>query len=154
VSDEALSVGDCERSDGTPPDADDSFDARELAFIEARSKGKTIKVAAKAARPPFPYSTARRLDDREDVRAAVRKRAREAVQCGTLALGQAATTAARTLKRVAAKGGPGDGPRVSAARTILELGSHGLDLLDFDSRLSELEAAQGRQPGAPGFRRG
>jgi len=149
-----LPVGDSGRSSETPPDGDDVFDARELAYIQARSTGKTIKASARAAKPPYPYSTARRLDDRRDIRAAILARAREAVQCGTLAIGQAATTAARTLKQVAAKGGAGDGPRVTAARAILEIGSRALEIEEIENRLAELEARQGEQPGGNGFRHG
>jgi phage shock protein A len=136
------------------PDADDVLDAREMAFVEARSEGKTIKESAKAAKPPYPYSTARRLDDREDIRAALRKRAREAVDCGVRTLAQAACSAAEALKDVAQNGGTGDGPRVSAARACLELSIQSLKIDDVMERVEQLEARQGQQPGQPGqFRR-
>jgi hypothetical protein len=153
VSDEKpdLHVVESGRSDASLPDGDDVFSATELRFIDALVEGKTIKSAAHGA--GIAYTTARRLRRRPDVQAVIRERAREAVQAGTLALGQAARTAARTLKNVAAKGGPGDGPRVSAARAILEIGSKALEIEDIESRLAELEARRGQQPGAPGFRR-
>jgi len=142
-----LTVVESGRSDGSPPDGDDAFSAKELGFIEALVEGKTIKSAAQGA--GIAYTTARRLRRREDVQAEIRSRAREAVQAGTLTLGQAARTAARTLKNVAAKGGPGDGPRVSAARAILEIGTKALEIEEIEARLAELEA---RQPGNAGFK--
>jgi hypothetical protein len=136
------------------PDADDVLDARELAYIEARSEGRTIKESAKAAKPPYPYSTARRLDDREDIRAALRKRARESVECGVRTLAQSASTAAKSLTEVAESGGTGDGPRVTACKAILELSIQSLKIDDVLERVEQLEAAQGQQPGKPGqFRR-
>ncbi len=132
------------------PDADDAFDVRELAFIEARASGKTIKDSAKTATPPYPYSTARRLDDREDIRAALRKRARESVECGVRTLAQSASTAAKSLTEVAESGGTGDGPRVTAAKAILELSIQSLKIDDVLERVEQLEAAQGQQPGKPG----
>jgi hypothetical protein len=125
----------------------DVFNARELAYIEARAAGQTIKASAAAARPPYPYSTARVLDDREDIRAALRKRAREAVDCGVRTLAQSASTAADALKDVAERGGTGDGPRVSAARAVLELSIQALKIDDVLERVETLEAAQGQQPG-------
>ena len=147
-------VGDSERSEASQPDADDIFDARELAYIQARTEGKTIKLAAKAATPPFPYSTARRLDDREDIRAAIRKRAREAVECGVRTLAQSASTAAKALKEVAERGGTGDGPRVSAAKACFEISIQSLKIDDVLERVEALESRQGQQLGKPGqFRR-
>jgi hypothetical protein len=132
------------------PDGDDVFDARELAYIQARSEGKTIKDAAKAARPPFPYSSARRLDDRADIRQALRRAAREAVDCGVRTLAQAATAAADALKDVAERGGTGDGPRVSAARACLELSIQSLKIDDVLQRVEALESRQEQRPGKPG----
>ena len=132
-----LHVVDSGRSDASPPDGGDVFSAQELKFIESQAKGRTIRESSKVA--TLSYTTARRWRKRPEIQAAIRERAREAVQCGTLALGQAASTAARTLKRVAVKGGPGDGPRVSAARAILEIGSKALEIEDIESRLNELE---------------
>jgi hypothetical protein len=146
----AAPMGDSGRSGGTPPDGGDDFSAQDLAYIAARARGATIKAAARAARPPFPYTTARRLDDREDVRAAVRKLARESIDDGVRGLAASASAAARALKQVATKGGAGDGPRVSAARAILEISHKALEVEDLESRIVELEAAQGKQPG---FRR-
>jgi len=144
-------------SDGTAsdrpqsPDADDVLDVRELAYIEARAAGQTIKDSAAAARPAFSYSTARRLDDREDIRAAVRKRAREAVDCGVRTLAQSSSAAAKALTEVAESGGSGDGPRVSAARAVLELSISSLKIDDVLERVERLEADRGQQPG---FRKG
>jgi hypothetical protein len=135
-------------------DGDDAFDARELAYITARSAGQTIKDSAKVARPPFPYSTARRLDDRGDIRGAIRQLAREAVDCGVRTLAQAATSAAEALKDVAQNGSTGDGPRVSAARACLELSIQSLKIDDVLQRVEQLESRQEQQPGKPGqFRR-
>ena len=136
------------------PDADDVFDARELAFIEARSEGKTIKDSAKTAKPPYPYSTARRLDDREDIRAALRKRALESVECGVRTLARSASIAAKSLTEVAESGGTGDGPRVTAARSILEISIRALEVEDVIERVAALEAQLGHQPGQPGFNKG
>ena len=132
-------VGDCERSAGTPPDGEDVFSARERAFIAARAAGRTIKASARAAKPPFPYSTARRFDDRVDVRTAVRKLAREAIDDGVRGLAASASTAARTLKRVALKGGAGDGPAVTAAKAILEISHKALAVDELEARVAELE---------------
>lgn len=137
------------RSGASSADADDVFSATELRFLAAVVEGKTIKAAAQGA--GIAYTTARRLRRRPDMQEAIREQAREAVQAGTLALGQAARTAARTLKNVAAKGGPGDGPRVSAARAILEIGSKALEIEEIEARLAELEAAQDKLPGKRRF---
>jgi len=122
---------------------DEPFNARELAFIEARALGKTIKDSAKAASPPYPYSTARLLDDRPDVRAALRQRAREAIDCGVRTLSRASTAAANALVEVAESGGPGDGPRVSSAKAILEIGSRALELEDLAAEVAEIKAQLG-----------
>ena len=132
-------VGDCERSDGTPPDADDVFSARELAYIAARAAGKTIKASARAAKPPIPYSSARRFDDRVDVRASVRKLAREAIEDGVRGLAASASTAARTLRRVAVRGSGGEA--VSAAKAILEISHKALELEDIQEQLDEVKTA-------------
>ena len=87
------------RSDKSPPDGDDVFNARELAFIERLAEGQTIREASKGAR--VAYNTARRWRKRADVQAAIRERAREAVQAGTLSLGQGASVAAKTLRGIA-----------------------------------------------------
>jgi hypothetical protein len=134
-----LSVGDSGRSGGTLPDGEEVFSARELAYIAARAAGRTIKACARAAKPPIPYSSARRLDDRVDVRAAVRKLAREAIDDGVRALAASVSTAARTLRRVALRGGAGDGPSVSAARAILEISHKALMADEFEARLAKLE---------------
>ncbi len=136
------------------PEGDDVFNARELAYIEARAAGQTIKASAAAARPPYPYSTARVLDDRGDIRAALRKRARESVECGVRTLAQSASTAAKSLTEVAESGGTGDGPRVTACKAILDLSIQSLKIDDVLERVERLEAQQGQQPGKPGqFRR-
>jgi hypothetical protein len=145
-------------SDGATGDRqespDDVFNIRELAYIEARAEGMTIKASAAAARPPYPYSTARVLDDRGDIRRAIRQRAREAVDCGVRTLAQAACSAADALKDVAERGGTGDGPRVSAARAVLELSIQSLKIDDVLQRVEQLESRQEQQPGKPGqFRR-
>jgi len=137
-------MGDRGRSHGPWYDADGVFTAREAAFIESRAEGKTIKAAAASATPPFAYSTARRLDDREDVRSAIRKRVWDAVESGARALGQSSATAARTLKRVAIHGGPGDGPCVSAAKAILEISMRAIEVQEFGARLAAVEAVLGK----------
>lgn len=125
----------------SPPD--EPFNVRELAYIEARALGKTIKDSAKAATPPYPYSTARLLDDRPDIRAALRKRARDAVGCGVRTLARSSTAAADALVEVAESGGPGDGPRVSAAKAILEIGSRALELEDLAAEVAEIKSQLG-----------
>jgi hypothetical protein len=146
-------VGDTGRSGEATPDGGDVFSARELVYITARAEGKTIKAAAAAADPPFSYSSARRLDDREDVRHALRQRAREAVEDGVRTLAQSASAAARALKRIAIKGGPGDGPSVSAARAILEISHKGIELDAVQEQLDAIKAqlAANGQPNS--FRR-
>jgi cytosine/adenosine deaminase-related metal-dependent hydrolase len=146
-----LHLVDSGRSEAAPSDAGDVFSARELAYISARSEGKQIKQAAKFAKPPYPYSTARRLDDREDVRAEIRKRARQAVEGGTLTLGAASTVAARTLKNVASGKAEASGPRVTAAKAILEISIRALEVEELNDRVARLEAQLSNQPGAPGF---
>ena len=145
-----LRVVDSGRSEAPPSDAGDVFSARVLAYIEARSEGKTIKESAKAAKPPYPYSTARRLDDREDVRTEIRKRARQAVEAGTLTLGQASTVAAHTLKNVASGKAEASGPRVTAAKAILEISIRALEVEELSARVGRLEEQLGQQPGQPG----
>jgi hypothetical protein len=135
------------------PVEQEAFNARELAYIAARASGRTIKNSAQAAKPPYPYSTARVLDDREDVRRELRKRAREAVECGVRTLATASSVAAKALADVAERGGTGDAPRVSAARACLELSIQSLKIDDIAERVEQLEAAQGKQPGNAGFRR-
>jgi hypothetical protein len=149
-----LHVVDSGRSEAPPSDAGDVLDARVLAFVEARSEGKTIKESARAAKPPYPYSTARRLDDRGDVRTEIRKRARQAVEAGTLTLGQASTVAARTLLNVASGKAVPSGPVVTAAKAILEISIRALEVEELSVRVSALEEQLGHQPGSPaGFNR-
>jgi hypothetical protein len=58
------------------------------------------------------------------------------------------------LKDVAERGGTGDGPRVSAARAVLELSIQSLKIDDVLQRVEQLESRQEQQPGKPGqFRR-
>lgn len=128
------------------PDGDEVFSVQQLKYIQARSEGRTIKASAAAAKPPIPYRTARRLDDQEAVRAAVRKLARDAVDDGVRSLAQSARAAAKALKEVAEGGGTGDGPRVSAARAVLELSIQALKIDDVLERVEQLEAAQGKGP--------
>jgi hypothetical protein len=142
-----------ERSQEGSPDGDDIFTTRELAFIGARAAGTTIKASAEAANPPYTYITARRLDDREDVRSMVRKLARESVDCGVRTLAQSATAAANALTSVAERGGTGDGPRVSAARAVLELSIQSLKVDDILERVEALESRQEQRPGNVGRRR-
>jgi len=140
-----LPVGDSGRSSETPPDGDDAFNARELAFIEALAEGATIREASSIA--DVPYSTARRWRKRPDIQAAIRERAREAVQAGTLSLGQGAAEAARSLRAIAKGKEPAEGPRVTACRAILEIGLRVVEGEEVSERLAAIEArlAQGGQ---------
>jgi len=141
------------RSDEGPPDAEDAFNAKESAFVEALAEGQTIREASTVAN--VPYTTARRWRKRPQFQAAVRERAREAVDCGVRTLATSASAAAKALKDVAERGGTGDGPRVSAARACLELSIQSLKIDDVLERVEQLEARQGQQPGKPGhFRKG
>ena len=128
------------RSDKSPPDGDDVFNARELAFIEKLAEGQTIREASKGAR--VAYNTARRWRKRADVQAAIRERAREAVQAGTLSLGQGASVAAKALRAIASGKKPAEGPRVSACRAILEIGLRVLEVDKLTDRVERLEGSQ------------
>jgi polyhydroxyalkanoate synthesis regulator phasin len=133
------------RSDESVPDADDAFNARELAFIEALAEGQTIREASTGA--GVPYTTARRWRKRVDVQAAIRELAREAVQAGTLSLGQGAASAAKALRAIAAGEEAAEGPRVSACRSILEIGLRVLEVDELSERLERLEEQIANQSG-------
>jgi hypothetical protein len=139
------------RSDETPPDPDDAFDSRELALIEGVATGQTIREASTAA--GVPYTTARRWRRRPDIQAAIRERAREAVEAGTLSLGQGASTAAKTLRAIASGDAQAEGPRVTACRAILEIGLRVLEVEELTDRVERLEAQLAAHPNHSPFRR-
>jgi ATP-dependent helicase YprA (DUF1998 family) len=130
------------------PDREDAFDAKELTFIEATASGESIKRAAELA--GFAYTTARRFRRRSDVIEAVRALAREAIQAGTLSLGQGAADAARSLRAIATGDEAAEGPRVSACRSILEIGLKVVELEDVQEQIAEIKeqlaGLAGRQP--------
>jgi hypothetical protein len=144
-----LHLVDSGRSDETPPDPDEALDARELALVEGIATGQTIREASTAA--GVPYTTARRWRRRPEIQAAIRERAREAVEAGTLSLGQGASTAAKTLRQIASGEATAEGPRVTACRAILEIGLRVLEVDELTDRVERLEAQLSNQPGAPGF---
>jgi hypothetical protein len=125
---------------------EDAFDAKELAFIEAIAAGGSIKSAAELA--GFAYTTARRLRRRPDVIQAVRALAREAIQAGTLSLGQGAADAAKSLRAIATGDEAAEGPRVSACRSILEIGLRVVELEDVQEQLDEIKSQLAALPGA------
>jgi hypothetical protein len=128
------------RSDKSPPDGDDVFNARELAFIERLAEGQTIREASAVA--GVPYTTARRWRRRPEIQAAIRERAREAVEAGTLSLGQGASAAAKALRAIASGKKPAEGPRVTACRAILEIGLRVLEVDKLTDRVERLEGSQ------------
>ena len=136
------------------PTGEDAFNARELAFIEALAEGQTIREASNVS--GIPYTSARRLRKRVDVQAAIRERAREAIQAGTLSLGQGAADAAKSLRAIAKGDEAAEGPRVSACRSILEIGLRVVELEDVQEQLDEIKATLANLPGTqthPTFRR-
>lgn len=141
-----LHVVDSGRSDATPSDGDDAFNAKELAFIEALAEGQTIREASNVS--GIPYTSARRLRKRVDVQAAIRERAREAIQAGTLSLGQGAADAAKSLREIARGKEAAEGPRVSACRSILEIGLRVVELEDVQEQLDEIKSQLANMPGA------
>jgi phage terminase small subunit len=135
-----LHLVDSGRSDATPPDPDEALDARELALVEGIASGQTIREASTVA--GVPYTTARRWRRRPEIQAAIRERAREAVEAGTLSLGQGASAAAKTLRAIASGKKPAEGPRVTACRAILEIGLRVLEVDKLTDRVERLEGSQ------------
>lgn len=123
------------RDDGQAPEA---FTTQEAAFVDALASGKTIREAAKAN--GIAYNTARRWRRRPEIQAAIRELARDAVQSGTLALGQGARVAAKTLRAIASGKAQASGPRVTACRAILEIGLRVLEVEELEERVAALEA--------------
>jgi hypothetical protein len=135
-------VSESERSAGVETDEREALTAQELAFVEALARGDTIREAAEANH--LAYSTGRRWRRRPELQAAIRELARDAVQAGTLALGQGAKTAATTLRQIAAGKARAAGPRVTACRAILEIGLRVLEVEELEARVQALEASLGQ----------
>jgi polyhydroxyalkanoate synthesis regulator phasin len=132
------------RPNDSTPDPDDAFDTRELALIEGIASGQTIREASTVA--GVPYTTARRWRRRPEIQAAIRERAREAVEAGTLSLGQGASTAAKTLRQIASGEATAEGPRVTACRAILEIGLRVLEVDELTDRVERLEQQLADKP--------
>jgi polyhydroxyalkanoate synthesis regulator phasin len=144
MTDTDLHVGDSGRSNDSTPDPDEAFDMRELALIEGIATGQTIREASTVA--GVPYTTARRWRRRPEIQAAIRERAREAVEAGTLSLGQGASTAAKTLRQIASGEATAEGPRVTACRAILEIGLRVLEVDELTDRVERLEQQLADKP--------
>jgi hypothetical protein len=128
------------------PTGEDAFDAKELLLIEALSEGQSIREASSVS--GVPYTTARRWRKRAHFQAAIRERAREAIQAGTLSLGQGAADAAKSLRAIAKGDEAAEGPRVSACRSILEIGLRVVELEDVQEQLAEIREQLAAMPGA------
>ena len=126
-------------------DAPEALNAEEQAFAEEIARGATLRQASTTT--GIPYRTCRRWRRRPEIQTMIRELAREAVQAGALTLGQSASIAATALRKIADGSDLAEGPRVSACRTILEIG---LKVLEFDELAKRLEvveaqlASQGR----------
>ena len=132
-------------------DTIDLLDAKKAALAACCAEGATLREASTTT--GIPYRTCRRYRQLPEVQARIRELAREAISAGTLSLGQGAADAARSLRAIAKGSEAAEGPRVSACRSILEIGLRVLEVEELTERVENLEA-QSRQPGQPAYGRG
>ena len=100
----------------------------------------TIAEAAQQCR--IAEATLHRWLKEEVFQAAYLQARREAMRQAIAQLQRASCIAVRTLVAVMEDGMSSSAARVSAARTVLELGMNGIVLEDFDTRLKVLEAQE------------
>jgi hypothetical protein len=133
---------------GYGDDGTDALNAKQTALVEALAAGMSLIEASTAT--GIAYRTCRRWRRRPEIKSAIREHARDAVQAGTLALGQGASTAAQTLRAIAAGKEAAEGPRVSACRAILEIGLRVLEVDELTERVEQLETQLREHADKPG----
>jgi len=121
-------------NDGEPTDP---LDAKKATLAECLAEGATLREASTAT--GIPYRTCRRYRQLPEVQARIRELAREAISAGTLSLGQGAADAAKSLRAIAKGDEAAEGPRVSACRSILEIGLRVLEVDELEERVAALE---------------
>lgn len=135
--------------DGPATESDDEpadlLDARKEALATCCAEGSTLREASTAT--GIPYRTCRRYRRLPEVQARIRELAREAIQAGTLSLGQGAAGAAKSLRAIAEGKEAAEGPRVSACRSILEIGLRVVELDDVQEQLDDIKAQLASLPG-------
>jgi thioredoxin-like negative regulator of GroEL len=142
------------------PDAepvDDGQDAkarlspREVRFVDALATGESGCQAAKLA--GISDRTGRRWRQRHEIQAAIRSRLNDSLGSARAILAQGSARAARSLVDMSDGESDATSPKVAASRAVIEQATALTSIEDLESRLAELEAAQGKQAGAPGFQR-
>ena len=102
-------------------------------------------LGAAAERVGVNEITLRRWLKQEEFKAAFRAARREVVEKGISLVQQGSTAASATLLRLL--NSPSDSVRLRAATAILDHANKGVELLDFEERLTRLEQAAETTPG-------
>jgi transposase-like protein len=130
------------------PDDVDVLSAQELRFVTLSASGESMD--AMAVTLGVCSRTLRRWKRRPEVASAIAELTRESMATAKSTLANAANKAARELVGLSESATP-DASRVSAARAILEHAEKFVEIAEISDRLTELEAAQAKQAGKPGF---
>lgn len=107
------------------------------AAIAALLNLPTVDAAARSL--GIGEATLRRWMKEPSFRAAYQTARREAVQEASARLQQAGSTAVATLVEIMQNAKASDGARVSAARTVLEMGQRSVELDDLAGRMAAIE---------------
>jgi hypothetical protein len=100
-------------------------------------------LAAAAEKAGVSEMSLRRWQQNPDFRAAYHEARRQVVEKAVSQLQQSSWAASTTLVRLL--GSESDSVRLRAAQTILDLANKGLEMLDFEERLSALERQQSQE---------
>jgi hypothetical protein len=143
-------------SASVPPASDEPEDAEvlnalELRFVDLRASGHTYEEIATGI--DKSTRTCRRWERRPEIASAIKTRSQEQVATARSVLASGMHRASRALVAMADGTSKAEAPRVSAARAVVEVTTRLVEIEEIESRLSELEARQGKQPGGAGFQR-
>jgi hypothetical protein len=115
------------------------------ALLEAPSVVEAARVAGLGVRTLFRW-----LREDEAFQEAYMSARRESMSHAISWLQQAASKAVTTLEKVMATDDEPAGSRVSAAKTVLEMATKGIEVLDMERRISALEAGRPHTNGRSG----
>lgn len=138
-------VADHDRTGGDEQESPEALNAVELRFVELIAAGVSYEDAGgQIGKSP---RTCRRWAKRPEIKAAVRARALEQVTGARAILAAGMSRAARSLVDMSDGAREALGPKVAAARAVLDCAAAMVSLGDVLNRLEELEALVAARPG-------
>jgi hypothetical protein len=126
-------------------DAEARLSVREIRFCDLLATGRTSCQASKAV--GVTDRTGRRWRQRPEIQAAIRARLNDSMSAARAILACGAARAAKGLVDMADGSEPAEAARCSAARAVVEGASRLVEIEEIQTRLAEIEARQGQQPG-------